>query len=72
MYGQVRRREAEYVGRRKAKIEVPKGRRRGRPKRRWLDVVLEDRERGGVVEEDVASRGCGGRRRDLVTPKWEG
>ena len=56
-YGHVRRREAEYVGRRMLEMEVPGRRRRGRPMRRWMDVVREDMERVGVVEEDVANRG---------------
>ena len=38
-YGHVLRREDEYVGKRVMAIEVPGKRRRGRPKRRWLDIA---------------------------------
>ena len=58
-YGHVkrRRREAEYVGRKTLEMEVPGRRKRGRPRKRWLDVVREDMESVGVVEEDVVNRG---------------
>ena len=56
-YGHVKRREAEYVGRRTLEMEVPGRRKRGRPRKRWLDVVREDMESVGVVEEDVVKRG---------------
>ena len=38
-YGHVSRREDEYVGKRVMGMEVPWKRRRGRPKRRWLDNI---------------------------------
>ena len=38
-YGHVLRREDEYVGKRVMGMEVPGKRRRGRPKRRWLDNI---------------------------------
>ena len=56
-YGHVKRREAEYVGRRALEMEVPGRRKRGRPSKRWLYVVREDMESVGVVEEDVVNRG---------------
>ena len=72
-YGHVKRREAEYVGRRTLGMEVPGRRKRGRPRKRWLDVVWEDMESVGV---DVGGRmwlreGCGGRRCAVVTPNRE-
>ena len=41
-YGHVLRREDEYVGKRVMVMEVPGIRRRGRPKRRWLDSIRND------------------------------
>ena len=41
-YIPVMRREQEYVGRKMMEIKLPGKRRRGRPKRRFLDVVKED------------------------------
>ena len=38
-YGHVMRRDQEYVGRKMMEMELPGKRRRGRPKRRFLDVV---------------------------------
>ena len=38
-YGHVLRREKEYVGKRVMVMEVPGKRRRGGPKRRWLDNI---------------------------------
>ena len=35
------RRYEDYIGKRLLRIEVP-GKRRGRPKRRYMDVVRED------------------------------
>ena len=36
------RRDQEYVGRKMMEMELPGKRKRGRPKRRFLDVVKED------------------------------
>ena len=44
-YGHVMRRDQEYVGRKMMEMELPGKRRRGRPKRRFLDVVKEDMEK---------------------------
>ena len=41
-YGHVMRRDQEYVGRKMMEMELPGKSRRGRPKRRFLDVVKED------------------------------
>ena len=39
-YGHVMRRDQEYVGRKMMEMELPGKRKRGRPKRRFLDVVI--------------------------------
>ena len=37
-----------HVGRRMLELGVPGKRRRGRPKRRWMDVIREDMEKAGA------------------------
>ena len=54
-YGHVMRRDQEYVGRRMMEMELL-GRRRGRPKRRFLDVVKEDMGEVGAKETDIEDR----------------
>ena len=51
-YGHIKRREENYVGKRMMKMAVPGRRKRGRPRRRWMDLVREDMERIGTREED--------------------
>ena len=41
-YQHVMRRDQEYVGRKMMEMELPGKRKRGRPKRRFLDAVKED------------------------------
>ena len=53
-YGHVSRREDEYVGKRVMGMEVPGKRRRGRPKRRWLDSIRNDLSERGLSGEDDA------------------
>ena len=55
-YGHVMRRDQEFVGRKMMEIEFPGKRRRGRPKRRFLDVVKEDMGKVGAKETDVEDR----------------
>ena len=51
-YGHVIRREQHYVGRGAIQMKVQGRRKRGRPKRRWLDKVKDDiKEKGLSVEE---------------------
>ena len=54
--GHVMRRDHEYVGRKIMEMELPGKRRRGRPKRRFVDVVKEDMEEVGAKETDVEDR----------------
>ena len=55
-YGHVSRREDEYVWKRVMGMEVPGKRRRGRPKRVWLDSIRNDLSEKGLSEEDAQDR----------------
>ena len=55
-YGHVSRSEDEYVGKRVMGMEVPGKRRRGRPKRRWLDSIRNDLSERGLSDEDAQDR----------------
>ena len=50
-YGHVKRKEEDYVAKRMMEMEVPGIRKRGRPKRRWMDLMREDMERVGAGKE---------------------
>ena len=56
LYGHVMRRDQEYVGRKMMEMELPGKRKKGRPKRRFLDVVKEDMEEVGAKETDIEDR----------------
>ena len=55
-YGHVLRREDEYVGKRVTGMEVPGKRRRGRPKRRWLDSIRNDLSERRLSGENAQDR----------------
>ena len=52
-YGHVMRREKEYIGRKMIEMELLEKRKRGRPKRRFLNLVKKDMRKVGVKETDV-------------------
>ena len=54
-YGHVMRRDQEYVRKKMMEMELL-GKRRERPKRRFLDLVKEDMEKVGAKETDVEDR----------------
>ena len=58
-YGYVMRRDQKYVGRKMMEMELPGKRRRGRPRRRFLDVMKEDMGKVGAKETDVETRWFG-------------
>ena len=60
-YGHVLRREDEYVGKRVMAMEVPGKRRRGRPKRRWLDSIRNDLSEIELSREHTQDRAKWGR-----------
>ena len=55
-YGHVMRRDQEYVGRKRIEMELPGKRKRGRPKRKFLNLVIEDMREVGAKETDVEDR----------------
>ena len=55
-YGHVMRRDQEYVGRRVVEMELPGKTERGRPRRRFLDVLKEYMGKVGVREKDIKNR----------------
>ncbi|MCI4395558.1 hypothetical protein PGIGA_G00182000 [Pangasianodon gigas] len=55
-FGHVQRRESEYVGRRMLGMELPGRRQRGRPKRRYMEVINEDMKLVGASVEDAEDR----------------
>ena len=55
-YGHVMRRDQEYVGRKMMEMDLPEKRKRGRPKRKFLDVVKEDMEEIGAKETGVKKK----------------
>ena len=55
-YGHVLRKDDGYIGRRMLRMELPGKRKRGRPKRRLVDVVKEDMAEVEVKEEDADDR----------------
>ena len=52
----VLRKDDGYIGRRMLRMELPGKSRRGRPKRRFMDVVKEDMAEVEVTEEDADDR----------------
>ena len=55
-FGHVRRKDDGYIGRRMLRMELPGKRKRGRPKRRFMDAVREDMAEIEVMEEDAEVR----------------
>ena len=55
-YGHVKRRKEDYVGKRMMEMAVVGIRKRGKPRRRWMDLVRENMERVGGREEDEVDR----------------
>ena len=56
MFGHVQRSDSEHIGRWMLKMELPGRRQKGRPKRRFMDVVREEAQIADVTEEDAEDR----------------
>ena len=54
-YEHVMRREEPYVGKRATEMKVQGRRKRGRPKRRWLDKVRDDMKEKGLSAEGATT-----------------
>ena len=55
-YRHLRRKDDWYIGRRVLRMELPGKRKRGRPKRSFMDVVKQDIAEVEVTEEDTVDR----------------
>ena len=67
--GHVMRREEHYVGGRALVMKVQGRRKRGRPKRRWLDKVKDDqREEKGLSADVVYNRATWRRMSSYIDP----
>ena len=67
-YGHLRRKDDGYIGKRMLRMELPGKRKRGRPKRRFMDVVKEDMAEVEVTEEDTVDRNNWRRKSAVATP----
>ena len=66
-FGHVKRRDQDYVGRKTLKMVRPgRRRRRGRPKKRWMDCVNRDMRAIGTTKDEVHDR-TGWRRIESAT-----
>ena len=70
-YGHLRRKDDGYIGRRMLRMELPGTRKRGRPKRRFMDVVKEDMAEVEVTEEDTVDRRNWRKKIRCGDPWWE-
>ena len=67
-YGHVMRREEHCVGRRAMVMKVQRRRKRGRPKRRWLDKVKDDIKEKGLSAGEVYDRATWRRMSSYIEP----
>ena len=67
-YGHVMRREEHYVGRRAMVMKVQGRRKRGRPKRRWLDKLKDAIKEKGLSADDVYDRATWRRMPSYIDP----
>ena len=56
LFGHVKRRDQEYVGRKTLEVVPPGRKKRGRPKQRWMDYVNRDTRAIGTTKDEVHDR----------------
>ena len=61
-FGHIVRRDEEVEIKKVLVLKIDGCRKRGRPVKRWIDVVEEDMKKRGVVQQDAGDRDCWGRR----------
>ena len=54
--GQIARRDEEVEIKKVFELKIERWRKRGRPVKRWIDVVEEDMKKRGVVQQDAGDR----------------
>ena len=59
-FGHIQRRSSGYIGRGMLKMALTKRGQKGRPKRRFMDVMREDTQIVVLREEDAEDRADGG------------
>ena len=59
-FGHIGRRDEEVEIKKLFELKIQGQRKRGRPVKRWIDVVEEDMRKRGVVQHDAGDSGVGG------------
>ena len=72
-FGHIARRDEEVEIKKVFELKIEGQRKRGRPVKRWIDVIEEDMKKRGVVQQDVGDRECWRRRavKGLADPASE-
>ena len=55
-YGHIMRRDEQYVGKRVMEMNIPGRRKRGRPRRRWMDCIKDDLREKRLTGDEVWDR----------------
>ena len=55
-FGHIARRDEEVEIKKVFELKIEEQRKRGRPVKRWIDVVEEDMKKRGVLQQDAVDR----------------